>query len=161
MRILAKLYAHQQTVSHVPYKSLCKAPAALMPVALWPVDRCPPQSSYQLLEIGTFNNEVPFRHVFVRFTFVQLPCTHLMAFRATFCLNAQHRDFWPQHLQVVCTHCLYSVCGRPTTIFYIAGNKTVCLISFRDTPNKGKSSISRVSTTRYITTKWSYVLNWR
>ncbi|MCX8489739.1 MAG: hypothetical protein ORN54_01580, partial [Cyclobacteriaceae bacterium] len=37
-------------------------------------------------------------------------------------------------------HCLYSVCGRPTTIFYIAGNKTVCLISFRDTPNMGEGS---------------------
>ena len=82
--ILAKLFAHQQTFSHVPYKSLCKAPAALMPVVPWPVNRCPPQSSYQLLEIGTFNNELPFRHVFGRFTFVQLPCTYLMSLRTPF-----------------------------------------------------------------------------
>ena len=37
---------------------------------------------------------------------------------------------------MVCIPCLYSVCGRPTTIFYTAF-KELFYSSIRDTPNKG------------------------
>jgi hypothetical protein len=47
------------------------------------------------------------------------------AYSATFYLNAQHHTFWAQHLQVVCKLCLHSVCGRPTTIFYLALKRTI------------------------------------